>query len=541
MDHLKSCLDPGLVEEALDSLPRTLDETYLRILNSIPRNYKHKTTRMLQLLRCAERPLFITELVDATAIETEKEPYFDPTRTMLNIDEISRYCSSLVEVVASKAGKAIQLAHQSVAIFLKPDHLDEHWGQFFTEWAIHASIATVCLCYTIYLDTVDDFAMQPFEQISSRYWMSHAAAVENKNETVRKLILKLFLNQKAAFERWLFRVHLDMEPDPLWCACRHGLISTAAYLLKNGSNPNTLDLEYGGLLDAACSGGHEEIVQMLIRKDADINWSKPSGDALWVACKNGHEGIVRILLHHLHKANITRETSVELYGQAINFACSNENIYQMLLTNTAGLESWTWSDLPFNPLLNAFWKDDDGKIFQVMLSHLQDADIDISTWISFLRNPFVVSCFEENAKIVQKLLDQVQRVDLESRIIIQIYPMALYFAIHKRSKTIVKMLLDYLERVDIEWEEEPYFKWPVHEWTQGRSMDTDTHDMLLQAQYRLRDRCFENSESIQHAESPHQASYKPNTTSVAAVASGFQMVPYTPGQTIRQLRQGKVW
>jgi hypothetical protein len=91
-------LDYRTLKKALASLPKTLDETYRRILHDIPSEYKQHATRTLQVVTFSERPIRIEEAVDAIAVDTEGDLYFSPKYRMPDPQEISRYCSSLVAV-----------------------------------------------------------------------------------------------------------------------------------------------------------------------------------------------------------------------------------------------------------------------------------------------------------------------------------------------------------------------------------------------------------------------------------------------------------
>jgi len=78
LDALENCLEYRTLQNALASLPETLDETYSRILHGIPSEYKQNATRILQFLTYSERPLSIEEAVDAIAVDTEGDQYFNP-------------------------------------------------------------------------------------------------------------------------------------------------------------------------------------------------------------------------------------------------------------------------------------------------------------------------------------------------------------------------------------------------------------------------------------------------------------------------------
>ena len=105
MDAIAECYDPDELEFTLTNLPETLDETYSRILNSIPKRHVEKAIRILQLLLYSYRPLTIGELTDAIVVDVSgTKSYFDPARRMPNPRELSRYCKGLVKVVSRRPG-----------------------------------------------------------------------------------------------------------------------------------------------------------------------------------------------------------------------------------------------------------------------------------------------------------------------------------------------------------------------------------------------------------------------------------------------------
>ena len=102
LDALEECLDLRTLQNALTSLPETLDKTYARILRGIPKEQKQNAIRILQFLTYSERPLRIEEAVDALAVDHQGDPHFERKYRMRDPREITRYCSSLVVLVSAK-------------------------------------------------------------------------------------------------------------------------------------------------------------------------------------------------------------------------------------------------------------------------------------------------------------------------------------------------------------------------------------------------------------------------------------------------------
>ncbi|KAF2135060.1 uncharacterized protein K452DRAFT_314243, partial [Aplosporella prunicola CBS 121167] len=293
LESLEKCLEYPTLQRALGCLPKTLDETYARILSSIPSEYEHHTRRILQFLTFSERPLRIEEAVDAIAVDVKGGKGFDPKNRMPEPREISRYCSTLVVVVARQSpkddGEAItelQLAHFSVKEYLTSNRLDQSVAEDLEETTARASIAKVCLTYLLGLNqslpTREIRRLFGLAQFSARYWMEHAAVTERHSLELQKLAFNFFSSQ-APFSCG-YRLYNPDEPweeEPeddrphlapaLYYASFGGLDCSVENLLDKGADVNAQGGTFGNALYAASSEGHEKIVQMLLDKGADVN------------------------------------------------------------------------------------------------------------------------------------------------------------------------------------------------------------------------------------------------------------------------------
>lgn len=337
LDALENCLDYSTLKKSLVSLPKTLDETYTRILKNIPDEHKHHTVRILQFLTFSERPLQINEIVDAIAVQTEKAR-FDPENRMPVPEEISGYCSSLVAIVSSQNPRSgqtkteIQLAHFSVKEYL----LSKEDKGIFTDCLIRSNaeidITRVVLVYLASLDGEydpetdsdawlpsrigDEF---PFAGYCAKYWMDHARIAEQGSEDIREQVFQFisrsnevaYLNCLTLFNPdmpWEDFPELESLGPPLYYASLHELRYAVDRLISEGADANEVceNTTYGYALRAACEERHVEVVRILLDGGVcvDTFGGENGSTALVTAVSEGLEGVARQLLDRDADPNI---------------------------------------------------------------------------------------------------------------------------------------------------------------------------------------------------------------------------------------------
>ncbi|ETS84698.1 hypothetical protein PFICI_02723 [Pestalotiopsis fici W106-1] len=200
-DVLSGCLDPESVQRELASLPRTLDETYERILKTIEPNRLNSAIRLLQFLAYSNRPLRLEEAVDAVAVNISKEPMFDPEYRMPCPEEIVGYCSSLTVLVKRKDQRyrtdivEIQLAHFSVQEYLTSERLEKSVAPRLSHSSASIALTTVCLSYLLSLDysyrPEEAEKNYPLAEYSAQYWPTHAAITEQSTNSTLPIIRNL--------------------------------------------------------------------------------------------------------------------------------------------------------------------------------------------------------------------------------------------------------------------------------------------------------------------------------------------------------------
>ncbi|KAH9047542.1 hypothetical protein EDB84DRAFT_1557485 [Lactarius hengduanensis] len=148
LEMLRHAVQPD-VRAILETLPKTLDETYERVLKDINKNNRDHARRLLHCLAISVRPL----RVEDSGRHSEVHPDWrrkDQEEAVLSI------CSSLVTVVNTRGSRVVQFSHLSVKEFLTSDHLASSTGNL-TPYHIlpgpaHTILAQVSLGFLLHLD-----------------------------------------------------------------------------------------------------------------------------------------------------------------------------------------------------------------------------------------------------------------------------------------------------------------------------------------------------------------------------------------------------
>jgi hypothetical protein len=91
-----------MLRSSLATLPRTLDQTYDRILCAIDEEYSEYAMRILQWLTFSARPLSVEEIAEVVAIDVARDPAFDRDEILEDpLDTLYIY-SSLVTITTNK-------------------------------------------------------------------------------------------------------------------------------------------------------------------------------------------------------------------------------------------------------------------------------------------------------------------------------------------------------------------------------------------------------------------------------------------------------
>jgi ankyrin repeat protein len=323
LEVLRHCF-PVNLRRTLEGLPKSLDETYKRILNEINNANQVHAYRLLQCLTVALRPLRVEELADMLAFDLTEEgiPVLNPDWRWEDQEEaVLSACSSLVSVIIDDGSRVVQFSHFSVKEFLTSSRLascKEEVSQFHIPIEpSHAILAQTCLGVFLCLDDhTDKHGAEeiPLYRYAAQYWVEHAQ-VRNVESQIMDVLDYFFDMDNPHFSAWariehphdLFNVSIDEEPTsgprpaaPLYFAAWRGLPGLVERLIiKRPQQLTQLGGLYGTPLHASVLGGHIEISQLLVARGADINLRcADNWTPLHIALYMGRLDITKWLLKH---------------------------------------------------------------------------------------------------------------------------------------------------------------------------------------------------------------------------------------------------
>jgi hypothetical protein len=316
-------LSPRDIKSALNTLQQDLKETYRRIFDGIPSEYKRDAIRLLQFLVHAKRPLRVSEAIEVIATQPDQNPpVFSMDGRLYQERNILRYCPSLVVVAEIKrynhAVHELQLAYFSVKEYL----LEQ------AQFDIHNASIVIAKTWLTYLRDINchnrtlanDFPMAHF---STNYWTDYTILAKGSEEIVE--ITVSFLQDEKNFQRWIY-LHDPLElgrypgtfgAQKLYYACLYNLAITVRYLVAEVADIDAECGRYGNALQAASLKGCLEVVKMLIEAGADVNVQCGIyGNALQATSAYGNLEVMRLLLKN--GANINAQGGA--YGSALQAA-----------------------------------------------------------------------------------------------------------------------------------------------------------------------------------------------------------------------------
>jgi ankyrin repeat protein len=404
---LRHCL-PASIRETLNQLPKSLDDTYLRVLSQIPQANQAHAHRMLQCLVVAVRPLSVAELAELLAFEFDAAPGGIPKyRPALRLGDMTQAvlstCSSLVTIVNDDSGwyrpsshrrKVVHFSHFSVKEFLVSHRLAlGDISRYHVRLAsAHTTLTQACLGSLVHPDdhiTKEIVQHSLLAHYAAVHWVEHAQ-FEDVACRVKDGIEALFDPEKPHFEAWIRTYDLDLEGsrrynselhNPLYYSVLCGFYDLVNHIaIKHPQYVNAFGGKYAFPLLAALFQGRVEVADLLLEHGADVNVREAKGKTTlltalsWLGDHPNLLNTVEFLLTHGADVNARDYT----FTSSLHLAegRSNQQVATILLKHKADVNSednngWT----PLHKLLGSrMYYDDDPNHVQSLLDHGADVN-----------------------------------------------------------------------------------------------------------------------------------------------------------------------
>jgi len=313
---ISECRNLAMLRKSLATLPRTLDQTYDRILTAINENDRMYTIRILQWLTFSARPLYLKEVAELVAIDIAREPAFDPDEVLMDPLEALDICSSLVIITKDHWNRQmIALAHYSVQEYLVSERIRQGPAKQYNmeEIECHKAMTIGCLGYLNRFQeplTDDIYFASALARYSAEFWSDHLQKTGDGEEEMSRLAMSLLLTEKHVLANSIrifdpethfsYKYRSGEEPiaTPLYYASFLGLTTITKLLLDQDVDVNAQIGEHGSPLYAAVAGGHLAVVELLVNAKFDVNIEDQFGEtALHRAINLDEKAIAKVLIN----------------------------------------------------------------------------------------------------------------------------------------------------------------------------------------------------------------------------------------------------
>jgi ankyrin repeat protein len=373
-------------------LPTTLDETYERALEGIPKQKRQHAHRLFQCLVAAIRPLHVEELAEIFAVEFEQGGtaiLMEGWRPENPEEAILSACSTLIAVIDDDEGSQIvHFSHFSVKEFLTSGRLRTSEVINLRDYhipldAAHTILAQACLTVLLQLDeniNKERLATFPLVLYAARNWFVHAR-YEGVAPRIQDAMEQLFNPRKPYLVAWVWiydvdrfgiRKPIEDNPSPpkataLYYAASCGLCGPAKYLIStHGEDVNAECGYHGSPLHAASRNGHVDAMTLLLDFGANVNMTyRLPRTPLCAAYDGRHLEAMRLLLERGAVVDVPYDSNESLVHRAsLN---GQAEILRLLLQHGVDING-AIKPLDFTPLHFASY----GKhvdVAQILLEH----------------------------------------------------------------------------------------------------------------------------------------------------------------------------
>ncbi|KAJ7091786.1 ankyrin repeat-containing domain protein [Mycena epipterygia] len=440
--ELSRCFWQENWEQTLTQLPDDLFGIYDRFLDAVRPSDMIYIKAAFRWIVFAASPMTLEELADAVAFDFSDpaQCVYKPSQREGNTVAIPKWLDGLITIKENNywGRVTVTLAHASVQDYLLSAQFMAKFGGDLRVDLSHTFIARTCVEYLLHFAdhplNPETFPDYPLALYAAEHWFYHLERCHDPAALSARTILLLESGsgQYAALN-WLHSIDYPYQdsPDwdrfaisPLYMCSKIGYAQGVQFLLANTAD-NASESSFHFSLQAAASGGHTEIVRLLVENGDDVNAPGPSGkvygNALEGAASGGHLDTVVLLLEsgaefgsalaaateqgHLEIVCLLVKMGADInagrFNSALQGACAggHREIFNFLLENNADINAVG------NRYGTAFQAACEvGRIEFVQRLLDLDADVDLGSWDDGV-NPLQVASCNGNIEIVRLLLE----------------------------------------------------------------------------------------------------------------------------------------
>ena len=340
LDTLRRCM-PSSIRRALNELPITLDDTYERMLQGIPKEKFEHASRLFQCMVAAIRPLRVEELAELFAIEfgSNDAPNLVESWRPENAKEaVLSTCSTFIAIVDDdnkgnkndddsddkggdeKGSRTVQFSHFSVKEFLTSDRLQFSEVGNIRQYYIplepaHAILARACVAVLMQADEEQDekrFRALPLGSYAIDYWVRHArfgdvaSQIEDslaylfnpKMPFFKPRILVVYFEDRAQADFNNFEFYEPDKVTPLFLAAACGFNGLVKHLIiVHAPDVNAEGGSRFSPLHVASRNGQVDSARVLLDSGAHVDARNSFGcTSLHEASWFGHLKLAQLLL-----------------------------------------------------------------------------------------------------------------------------------------------------------------------------------------------------------------------------------------------------
>ena len=346
---------PASIRKALNELPATLDDTYERALQGIPKEKRQYAHRLFHCLVGAIRPLSAEELAEIFAIDFDTDAIsnlMEDWRPEHAEEAVLSTCSTLISIIEDKGTRIVQFSHFSVKEYLTSDRLRSSEVGNICHYYVpldssHTILARACLATLLQLDeNVDKDHLEafPLALYAARNWVKHAK-YEDVSSRVQDAMELFFNPRKSYLAAWVRLYHVvDPYVEPpsppgkaaLYFAALCGFSGVVNSLITHSEVDIAEYCHSGAPLHVASREGHIGVVHVLLQHNVDVN-AKCTSFKTWTplhfASDRGYAKVAQLLLEH--GANINAQSTLKTTPLIAASFHGHLEVVRLLLSNGA--------------------------------------------------------------------------------------------------------------------------------------------------------------------------------------------------------------